>query len=663
MAKKVKKNRALELSTTGTAVLVILLAVMRLSELIPVSRSSGGSSQNWRLDIYVSVLLVICSVWIYKNRAEAAAKLASMDKLVRVTLYCLAGFTIWGAFSALWAFSWASVLLHTLTWILFLAVLVYSLILFRTKNGLTAVVTACMIAASVTAILCLIDFYQVTEPSRDTGLIRIKYARLAECFLTVSPLLCVWALYVRGRLAIVAVVTGWLLSWLVVMLSTSKGAFLAGIIGHLVLFFGCILLTKYPIRRKMASLACIWLAFTLITQIAHAALSPLPTTTEFMSGEADPTRETSLMRIFTWQVSWQMAVDNPLIGVGANNFGINFNPTRREFNKTHTNIAEEIVEHYFPERAHNEFLQIVAELGVVGAMLFASVFAVFMIFLFRNFRSNRYTLSPLLWASLAGMAAFFGSSFVSSFSFRIAQNGVFFFIIFALALSEVDKMQKHKETIAEKWPRPLLICTIAGAVISMILLGARGYADIQVREADKASRLSRAMPYYSSAAFFDPDNFYAHHRMGVRYANEGQHAAAAAAIRKMIDLGGGTTLNYSVMAEYLINAGQYKAANDAFEEAVAIYPNSVFLRVRYAVYLEERGQRAEADANLEHARLVNAKQANGWYLLIIREAGKGGGAAEDDVELTDNLLPKDARTYYQSRPGKIGTAPFQRFSY
>jgi hypothetical protein len=446
------------------------------------------------------------------------------------------------------------------------------------------------------------------------------------------------------------------------MLSTSKGAFLAGIIGHLVLFFGCILLTRYPIRRKMAVLACIWLAFTVITQIAHATLSPLPTTTQFISGEADPTRETSVMRIFTWQVGWQMAAGQPLIGVGANNFGINFNPTRKVYQQTHTEPSEEIAEHYFPERAHNEFLQIFAELGVVGSLLFASVFAVFMILLFRSLLSSRFRLSPLLWASLAGMAAFFSSSFVSSFSFRIIQNGVFFFIVFALAISEVDKMQKHKSTIGKNWPVRLLIGSAVGAAAAMVMFGMRGYADLQVRRADEISTLSKAMPYYSSATFFDPENFYVHHRMGVRYASEGRFAAGALSIRKMIDGGGGTTLNYSVMAEYLAKAGQYKPANDAFAEAVTIYPNSVFLRVRYAVYLEERGQQAEADVNMEHARLVNLKQANGWYLLLKGDSAKLG--LETEAESTENLQPNDARKYYQSLQEIKGADPsVKRYAY
>ncbi len=652
----------LALGAKGVAILIILLAGTRLSELIPFTRSPGGSSQNWRLDIYVSVLLVICGVWIYKNRAEAAARLAALDKLIGIIFCCLIGFTIWGTLSAIWAHSWAPVLIHTLTWLTFIVALVYSLILFRTKNGLSAVVMACLIGASITAILILVDFYQVTEPGRDTGLIRIRYARLAECFLTVSPLLCVWALYVRGRAAIVAAVVGWLLSWLVVMLSTSKGAFLAGIIGHLVLFFGCILLTRYPIRRKMAVLACIWLAFTVITQITHAALSPLPTTTEFISGKADPTRETSVMRIFTWQVGWQMAAGHPLIGVGANNFGINFNPARKVYYETHTEPAEEIAEHYFPERAHNEFLQIVAELGVIGGLLFASVFAIFLILLFRNLRSNRFRLSPVLWASLAGMAAFFASSFVSSFSFRIIQNGVFFFIVFALAISEVDKMQKHKSTIGKNWPVWLLIASAAGSAAAMVIFGMRGYADFQVRKADEISSLSKAMPYYSSATFFDPENFYVHHRMGIRYASEGRFAAGAQSIRKMIDEGGGTTLNYSIMAEYLAKAGQYKLAYDAFAEAVTIYPNSVFLRVRYAVYLEERGQQAEADINMEHARLVNSKQANGWYLILGGDAAKLG----TDIEAVspEDLLPEGARKYYRSLREIKGADPsIKRYTY
>lgn len=660
MAKK-EKTRSLELSTAGTAVVVFLLAALRLSELIPITRTAAGSPQNWRIDIYASVLTLICGIWIFQNRALAADKFGGLGKNVSLIFYFLIGFTLWGALSVFWAHSWASVLLHTLMWIVYIAVFAYALVLIRMKNGLSGIIKAFMAASAVAAVVCLVDYYLVDEPGKDFGLIRMKYSRFAECFVTLSPVLCVWALYVRKRPLVVASVAAWLSSWLVVLLSISKGAFLAGIIGHVFLFAGCILLTRYPIRRKMAILAAVWLAFTVFVQIAQTTLSPLPTTTEHWSTTADPAEDTTVMRIFTWKVGSLMAAAHPILGVGANNFGANFNPFKRIYYQTHTEPTQEIAEHYFPERAHNEFLQIVDELGVVGMLLFAGVFVTFLLLILRNMPASRYRLSPMLWAGLAGMLAFFGSSFVSSFSFRIMQNGMFFFLVFAIAVNEAVKMRR-KNVVGPAWPRRLFPGLLASTAVAVVLLGMRGYADLQVRKADGSSRLAQAMPYYRSAIFFDPDNFFVLHRIGVRYGSEGQYLAGAASIRKMIDDGGGTVLNYAVMAEYLESGGQTKNARDALDEAIATYSNSVFMRVRYAVYLEEHGDQAAADLNFERARLLNAKQANGWYMLLKGTPPKGMGP-NDETDIADELRPTDARIYYQAKRKQDKNSPVQRYTY
>src|SRR5205085_8776526 len=92
---------------------------------------------------------------------------------------------------------------------------------------------------------------------------------------------------------------------------------------------------------------------------------------------------------------------------------------------------------YVVERAHNEFLQIFDELGVVGFALIIAMAVAFCIQAYRAFRRGR-RLSPIFWAAVAGMAGFIASSMVSSFSFRAVQNGVVFFVLLAMAVSELS---------------------------------------------------------------------------------------------------------------------------------------------------------------------------------------------------------------------------------
>src|SRR5437016_5842479 len=162
------------------------------------------------------------------------------------------------------------------------------------------------------------------------------------------------------------------------------------------------------------------------------------------------------MRVFTWGVAGQMAANHWLIGVGADNFGIAFNAAKADLAAKHPSAAsEEIAEDYVVERAHNEFLQIFAELGIVAILLFMAVFGYFALLTVKCFRRNIYALSPVLWAAHAGMTAFFSSSMFSSFSFRAFQNGLVFFIVFAVALNELAKTSPNKVKEMENIRQPL----------------------------------------------------------------------------------------------------------------------------------------------------------------------------------------------------------------
>ena len=650
---KKKKSKGLpqapptfSLSAAVTIGITILLSALRLFELIPFTIPPGGSLQNWRLELATAVLLVMASVWFLTKRKAAIEKLAFPDKSIVVAMWCLVGFAGWSALSAIWGFSRASVLLHTLTWISYIAALLFTLVIVRFRGGLSAIVNAFLVTAFVAALVCLYDIYSLADPLRQIGSIRIKYARFAECFVTIAPVLWAWTFYSRKKGAI-TIGAGWLMAWLVVMLSASKGAFLAGIIGHIVFLAGSLILTKYPIRKRLLATAGIWLAFTIAVQAAIATFTTIPTATGYISGESDPSRETTLMRLFTWKVGLEMAADAPILGVGANNFGIAFNKARiAYFSERPEDNSPEIAEWYTVERGHNEFLQILAELGITGLGLFILAFGSFGLLVAKRLVKNPRSFSPLLWGSIAGMTAFFASSFVSSFSFRIAQNGVFFFIVFAIAMIEVSKLSSSKE-VSTNGVVPVTAFAIVGTFGLLLLMVGRAYSNQLIATAAGISDLDSSLPFYSRALSLDPDNIHAYQRLADLYAHQGLAGDAAKNMRWMIERGGGTTLNYAILAGFYSEAREYVPAEKAFKEAVAIYPNSVFMRSSYAVYLDERNKPAEADEQLSRGALIDQGQSNGWYSLLAEmkdETPRRG--LTGPVTREDDLLPENAKRFY-----------------
>jgi predicted Zn-dependent protease len=89
-------------------------------------------------------------------------------------------------------------------------------------------------------------------------------------------------------------------------------------------------------------------------------------------------------------------------------------------------------------------------------------------------------------------------------------------------------------------------------------------------------------------------------------------------MREAIDHGFGVTLTYSHLAKYQHLDGDDVRADSTLREALAIFPNSVFLRVRYGVFLNEIGRPDDGAHQLAIARNIDLKQANGWHMIMTR---------------------------------------------
>jgi hypothetical protein len=68
------------------------------------------------------------------------------------------------------------------------------------------------------------------------------------------------------------------------------------------------------------------------------------------------------------------------------------------------------------------------------------------------------------------------------------------------------------------------------------------------------------------------------------------------------------------------------------------------LRERYAVYLEDAGRPADASAQMDIARSIDQKQANGWYQIIRNGSVAAYFAARSDPNIAApaELLPESA---------------------
>ena len=130
-----------------------------------------------------------------------------------------------------------------------------------------------------------------------------------------------------------------------------------------------------------------------------------------------------------WSVALKMFLDHPFIGVGWEAFGVAFTPYD-------TNNG-----YFRVDQAHNEYLQVLAEGGILG---FACL-AAFIYLLFRkSWRTIRRSSGMIREASIGALAGCFGIMVHSVFDFplRTPSNAFFFLLLSAIAVFPASRAGK-----------------------------------------------------------------------------------------------------------------------------------------------------------------------------------------------------------------------------
>ena len=569
--------------------------------------------------------------------------------LLRRMLLPLGLFVVWSAISITYAASAGWVIHETLTWGLYLTFLSLFWLLLQEGSGLTTVYKGFLITACILGLNSIIDVLSITNFADSEGTIRIRYGKFAELLATILPLIAAIALYAK-RKQVIVISAGWLLGWSALMLSLSKGAFLAGSLAHIVFFAGSSLFARPGFRGRALKLAGVWLVFTVIFQASFSIWSQVPSTTDYITGAAEKTRGTSIFRTFAWRVGLEMISQHPVVGVGAGNFGIAFNDARAaRAERNPKDRTPEIAEDYIVERAHNEPLQILAELGIIGGLLSGLGLCIFLSAVIRKFLQSRFQLSPVLWSALAGMLGFGISSMVSSFSFRAIQNGIAFFLIATIAVYQIDRRRPGRAT--ERAGRFRIAVAFGGLAFGLLMTaftGSKALGEYYASKAEAEGDSIAASEIYRSSIAVDRDNASVYYYLSARQADAGRHNEAAASLREGIDRGLGVSITYSLLAEYQLLAGDADESERTLREAIHIFPNSVFLRVRLGIFLMDVRHDPASAAEFEYASSIDPRQAKGWQMIMTDGSVAAYYAAKTDETIAPpvDLWPANAALHY-----------------
>jgi tetratricopeptide (TPR) repeat protein len=201
-------------------------------------------------------------------------------------------------------------------------------------------------------------------------------------------------------------------------------------------------------------------------------------------------------------------------------------------------------------------------------------------------------------------------------------------------------------------PRLLAATSFILTVLMVLASGRMGVSRVYQLIAERSIEPSVRMHLIESSLAWDNENAGAYSQYSAMKANLGEFDDAAASLRACIDNGVASTEAYSSLMELYARAGDNASAESTMAEAVSVYPRSVFARVRYAQIAEQNGDHSVAQRQIEKARDLDLKQANGWIALLrdgdlaaFYEARTSANIAEPK-----DLLPSGAVLHFINKP-------------
>jgi len=627
------KQKLLVVFTAGWSLLL-------LANFLPsIPQPSSIIGYLWKTEFALALFLLTAIIFLFKISAEIQINKTEFNFIILPLLL----FMLWSGISIFWAESVRNAIHHTLLWGCYV---VFYLLIRQISAKPQFLDTSISIIGVVLIILGLACFLEYSATSAEfSGNVSLRFAKYAEAIAAIFVLFIPFAIQKRRRNSMICGVIAFI-GWLTIIFSLSRTPFIAGLIGisifaAIIFFFKGNAISK----PKAAIFSAAFLLVTLISQINFSANSN-QTTLKRLAGD-EHSQMSSQVRLLIWGTVLESFKQNPLFGIGAGNFSTDYQRARQNYSQN--NLADKnlaLYEEILPERVHNEFLQISAELGIIGILIF--IWFLFGI-LRLAFSALNKRISLLMIASFAGICAFLVSSLASSYSFRVPANGVCFFFVLAVFAGSILKSQtsKTKESNHLQFalpPAPFFAAGIAVCFAMILFSAVRGTSLMYLQFALTSSEEIQKELYFQKALEFDKNDPMIRYYYGLELYNSDKPNESLPHLQFAVENGISTSVAFFNLASAQTIAKQNDEAEKTLKESLQTYPRSVFLHTAYASYLEGKGEASKAEELFRNASEINAAQARSWKIAFSEGMANLSQAEAADKQFvkTMELRPTEA---------------------
>lgn len=622
----------------------------------------GISGLPWRQELAIGILLCLtcCAVCRQVYVPGAANKIIESFNIRRHEAWWvwlpLALFVLWSAASAAWAFDAHAARVHTAQWSIYLLFFALMRGSVRRPRVWRAAIRSLVVVLLILGVGCTLEWSLTTQIDHKLGLNGEMTFRgfngFSEVMIVAAPFFAALALHFRQakHWRVCAVVS--LVAWLTTIQAMQRAPLLGVIAAFAVMLLA---MCFFPACRPRASRRAIMLGVVfVIAPVMQQAISlrpadPASSAISRLQNFQTDNSSANLRHLF-WGIAFEEWRTRPLTGVGANNYETMLPQGRAQFSATRLDdplvgMGEDDILRY----AHNEYVQVLAELGLVGVLLLGWLGLGLIVSWWQALRATRGAL-PALGAG-AGLLAFAISSGASGFSFRWTGGGLIFFFVAALILetahrakSEDATQTRASFTLKPSYIRPLAWCACAVAVSLCYGAAMRG-ANVYWHGAAYVARdAAHVETNYQRALWFNAEDAATHSSYGSWLLYNHRAGEAVPHLRYATARGMNASVCYADLAFAEAEAGDLPAAAHTLAHAVTIYPRSIFLRSLHHAALDKLGDARGAEREYHAALRLDEAAARGWHKLINDgiEATKASINNDSGIARPGDLAPQNA---------------------
>ncbi|MBN2190103.1 MAG: O-antigen ligase family protein [Candidatus Aureabacteria bacterium] len=303
-------------------------------------------------------------------------------------------------------------------------------------------------------------------------------------------------------------------------------------------------------------------------------------------------------RYYLWSGALNMFASDPVFGKGPGSFFVFF-PEYKD-----KGIEEQTKMQKLSDHAHNEFLQVLSEAGILGFLAFAIL--IFGVFIFSDLSPGKNAGPYLKYFYICCSSACFGIFMMMLFSnvYNIAFLGAFFWF-FAGMTAETGKALSLNNTLKKSLSCAIVLFLLFWASKYLYSKAHYNYIMRKAVNSDEAGNYSASVSYYDEALRFAPEDNMALFYQAYGYFRLGKYEKAVGDYLKIkrrapyfANINFGLGICYLRMADFV-------SSLKSFKDEIFINPYNPEAYFNAAIAAENLGMSSESEAYFREAYFLD----------------------------------------------------------